>query len=144
MRPSVTRNRPYGAKEAEIFLNQVLPSASHVPIQIAHLAGAGGFDDPSIDKALSVFIGAIARRDKRMANVYFDICGVAGLGQWKEKSALIAQRIRQIGVKRIVWGSDGAFGGGMTPAQALRAYRELPLTEQEFQTIDTNLAPYMR
>ena len=87
MRSSVTRNRPYGAKEARAFLNDILPSAPHVPIQIAHLAGAGGFDDPSVDSALSVFIDAIARHDVRMANAYFDICGVAGMGRWKEKGA---------------------------------------------------------
>jgi predicted TIM-barrel fold metal-dependent hydrolase len=144
MRPSVTRNRPYGAREAENFLNEVLPSAPHVPIQIAHLAGAGGFDDPSVNGALSVFITAIAKRDPRIAHVYFDISGVAGVGQRREKRALIAERIREIGVDRILWGSDGAFGGGMTPSQALAAYRDLPLTQQEFQTIDTNLAPYMR
>jgi predicted TIM-barrel fold metal-dependent hydrolase len=144
MRPSVHRNRPYGTREAGIFLNEVLPCAPHVPIQIAHLAGAGGFDDPSVDNALSVFIAAIARHDGRMAHVFFDICGVAGLGQWQEKKSLIALRIRQIGIKRILWGSDGAFGGGMTPAEALHAYRELPLTKHEFHTIDTNLAPYMR
>jgi uncharacterized protein len=144
MRPSVTRNRPYGAREAEIFLNEILPAAPHVPIQIAHLAGAGGFDDQSVYSALSVFIDAIARHDARMTNVYFDICGVAGIGQWREKKSLIATRIRQVGVNRILWGSDGAFGGGITPAQALRAYEELPLTRQEFHTIDTNLAPYMR
>jgi predicted TIM-barrel fold metal-dependent hydrolase len=144
MRPSVNRNRPYGAKEAEIFLSEVLPSAPNVPIQIAHLAGAGGFDDLSVDKALSVFITAIATHDPRMKNVYFDICGVAGIGQWKEKKALIVERIRQIGVSRILWGSDGAFGGGMTPMQALDSYRQLPLTKEEFHIIDTNLAPYMR
>jgi uncharacterized protein len=76
--------------------------------------------------------------------VYFDICGVAGLGHWQDKKELIATRIRQVGVKRIVWGSDGAFGGGMTPAEALKAYRELPLSEDEFRTIDGNLTPYMR
>jgi predicted TIM-barrel fold metal-dependent hydrolase len=144
MRPSVTRNRPYGAKEATTFLNMVLPSAPHVPIQIAHLAGAGGFDDPSINSALSVFIDAIARHDPRMANFYFDICGVAGIGQWKEKRGLIAERIRQIGISRIVWGSDGAFGAGMSPVQAINAYQELPLTPEEFHKIDTNLTPYMR
>jgi len=144
MRSSVTRKRAYGAKEAKTFLNEVLPSAAHVPIQIAHLAGAGGFDDPSVDSALSVFIDAIARQDARMANVCFDICGVAGVGRWKEKKVLIAHRIRQIGIGRILWGSDGAFGGGMTPAQALQAYRELPFTSEEFHTIDMNIAPYMR
>jgi predicted TIM-barrel fold metal-dependent hydrolase len=144
MRPSVTRNRPYGAEEAKTFVNEVLPSAPHVPIQIAHLAGAGGFDDASVDSAVSLFIDAIARQDARMANVYFDICGVAGIGRWKEKKTLIARRIRQIGISRILWGSDGAFGGGMIPAQALQAYRELPLTSEEFHTINTNVAPYMR
>jgi len=144
LRSSVTSNRPYGAKEAQVFLNEVLPSAPHVPIQIAHLAGSGGFDDPTVDKALSVFIAAIAKKDPRMQNVYFDICGVAGLGHWKDKKVLIAKRIRQIGVKRVLWGSDGAFGGGLTPLQAVEAYRELPLTKEEFHTIDTNLTPYMR
>jgi uncharacterized protein len=46
MHPSVTRHRPYGEKEARIFLNEVLPAAAQVPVQIAHLAGAGGYDDP--------------------------------------------------------------------------------------------------
>jgi predicted TIM-barrel fold metal-dependent hydrolase len=144
MRPSVTRHRPYGTKEANIFLREVLPTAPHVVVQIAHLSGAGGYDDPSVDQALSVFLAAIARRDLRMTRVYFDICGVAGLGNWQSKKTLIAERIRQIGVKRILWGSDGAFGAGITPEQALRAYRQLPLSVDEFHTIDANLAPYMR
>ena len=91
-----------------------------------------------------MFIDAIRKRDPRMADVYFDISGVAGLGQWQGKKDLIAARMRQIGLKRILWGSDGAFGGGMTPAQALRAFQELPLSARELQIIYTNLAPYMR
>jgi predicted TIM-barrel fold metal-dependent hydrolase len=144
LRSSVTRHRPYGATETAVFLREVLPAAPRVPVQIAHLAGSGGYDDPSVDKALSVFIDAIRKRDPRMARVYFDISGVAGLGEWQSKKDLIAARMRQIGLKRILWGSDGAFGGGMTPAQALRAFQQLPLSTREFQTIYTNLAPYMR
>ena len=144
MRSSVTRNRPYGAAEARVFLNQVLPTAPHVTVQIAHLAGAGGYDDPGVDSALSVFIDAIKVQDARMAHVYFDISGVAGVGQWESKKGLIAARIRQVGVGRILWGSDGAFGGGLTPEQALRAYRQLPLSAEEFHAIDANIAPYMR
>ena len=56
---SVTRHRPYGAKEARTFLNEVLPAAPHVPVQIAHLAGSGGYDDSGVDEALSVFIDAM-------------------------------------------------------------------------------------
>ena len=55
----------------------------------------------------------------------------------------LAMRIRQVGVNRILWGSDGAFGGGITPERALRAYQQLPLSTQEFHTIDTNLTSYM-
>jgi uncharacterized protein len=144
MHPSVTRHRPYGEKEARIFLNEVLPAAAHVPVQIAHLAGAGGYDDPGVDEALAVFIDAIAKHDPRMAHVYFDISGVAGLGRWEDKKNEIARRIRQVGVERILWGSDGYFGGGMTPEQALRAFEELPLSRREFQTIYGNVTPYMR
>jgi hypothetical protein len=43
-----------------------------------------------------------------------------------------------------MWGSDGAFGGGMTPEQALLAFQQLPLSARELQTIYANLAPYMR
>ena len=144
MHPSVSRHRPYGAKHAQVMLDEILPAAAHVAVQIAHLTGPGGYDDPAIDEALLVFIAAIKKNDPRVANLYLDICGVAGLGDWRSKKSLIAQRIREIGVSRIVWGSDGAFGGGVTPQQALYAYRQLPLTAAEFQTIDTNLAPYMR
>jgi hypothetical protein len=36
MHPSVTRHRPYGAQEANIFLKQVLPAATGTYVQIAH------------------------------------------------------------------------------------------------------------
>jgi hypothetical protein len=60
---NVDRHRPYGAREARVFLTQVMPSAPNVVIQIAHLAGSGGYDDPSDDEALDVFIAAIKAHD---------------------------------------------------------------------------------
>jgi predicted TIM-barrel fold metal-dependent hydrolase len=143
MRTSVTRRRPYGAKQARIFLNEVLPAAPQVPIQIAHLAGAGGYDDASVDEALAVFVDAIARKDPHMAHVYFDASGVAGLGQWREKASLIAKRIRELGAGRVLYGSDGAGGGNLAPREAWAAFRQLPLSEVEFRTIEDNVAPYM-
>jgi uncharacterized protein len=144
MRSSVTRKRPYGATEARTFLNELLPAAPDVAVQIAHLAGAGGYDDPLVDQALAVFVEAIAKNDSRMARVYFDVSGVAGLGQWVEKAGLVAQRIRELGVERILYGSDGAGGGGFTPRDAWRSFRRLPLSNTEFRTIESNIAPYLR
>jgi len=144
MRSSVTRKRPYGAVQAQVFLNEVLPAAPDQPVQIAHLAGAGGYDDPAIDQALSVFVEAIAKADPRMARVYFDVSGVTGLGEWRDKIGMVAARIQQLGVGRVLYGSDGAAGENLRPREAAAAFRRLPLSETEFRTIESNIAPYMR
>ncbi len=59
---NIDHHRPYGAKEARIFLEQLLPEAPDVAVQIAHLTGGEGYDDPATDAALSVFVGAIERK----------------------------------------------------------------------------------
>jgi len=142
MRPSVTRQRPYGAEEARIFLNDIIPAAPDVPVQIAHLCGAGGFDDPGIEPALGVFTDAVAARDARMARVYFDISGV-GLGL-NDKGARIAARIRQLGVQRVLFGSDTSPGSADGVRKAWQGFLTLPLSDDEFRTIGSNIAPYLR
>jgi uncharacterized protein len=143
LRSSITRKRPYGAKQARIFLTRVLPCAPNVPVQIAHLAGAGSYDEPAVDEALAVFAEASAKHDKRMAHVYFDVSGVMGYGQWQKKMTLLVKRLRQLGVERILFGSDGARGENLAPREAWRAFRELPLTEAEFHTIESNVLQFM-
>jgi predicted TIM-barrel fold metal-dependent hydrolase len=142
LHPNIDHHRPYGAKQAQTFLTEVLSAAPHVPVQVAHLAGSGGYDDPTTDSALSVFINALARYDPRVSHLYFDMSGVAGLGEWKSKKQLIASRIRQVGVHRILFGSDGAWTN-FTPLRAEAAFHQLPLTREEFQVIDNNSPPYI-
>lgn len=143
MHSSVTLKRPYGADQARVFLNELIPAAPAVPIQIAHLAGAGGYDE-AVDQALQVFIEAIRKNDKRMKNVYFDVSGILSLDKPSDKSALIAQRIRELGVTRVLYGSDTPGDRVHTPKAAWNAFRKLPLSDIEFKTIETNIAPYMR
>jgi len=144
MRSSVTRKRPYGDAQARVFLNEVFPAAPDVPIQIAHLAGAGGYDDPAVDQALAVFVNAIAKQDPRMTHVYFDVSGAAGYGKWTEKANIIATRIRQLGVGHVLYGSDGYGGGNLAPREAWAAFLQLPLSDDEFRMIANNIAPYMK
>jgi predicted TIM-barrel fold metal-dependent hydrolase len=144
IRPSVTRERPWGGRQAQSFIDNVLPSAPHAVVQIAHLAGAGGYDDPAIDDALGAFVTAIQRGDPRMAHVLFDASGIVGLGEWKNKAPRIAERIRQLGIDRVLYGSDGAAGGNLAPREAWAAFRTLPLTEAELDAIAGNVAPYMK
>lgn len=68
---------------------------------------------------------------------------MAGLGDWKSKKQLIVSRIREIGVRRILFGSDGAWTS-FTPLRATKAFHELPLAAEEFRIIGTNELPYLQ
>jgi len=138
MHTSVTRQRPYGAREARVFLTELLAAAPHVAVQIAHLTGAGSYDNAT-DAALGVFIDAIAKHDRRMAHVYFDI---SGIGQLKESGERIASRLREIGLERVLYGSDTT--AAHPPREYWMRFRELPLSDAEFRTIEGNVTPYMK
>jgi DNA-binding beta-propeller fold protein YncE/predicted TIM-barrel fold metal-dependent hydrolase len=144
LRSSLSRGLPYGRNEATIFLNDILPSAPDVPIQIAHLAGAGGYD-PTTDEALAVFVEAIGRRDPRVRRVYYDVTTVAGRGPTirPDQAALIARRIRELGIERVLFGSDAAAAPNLPPREAWQLFRRLSLTQAELATIAGNVAPYL-
>jgi predicted TIM-barrel fold metal-dependent hydrolase len=141
MRASITEKLAYGRDEALVLLN-VLDAAPDVPVQIAHLAGAGGFDDPLVDQALGVFVEAIQRQDPRATRLWFDVTSVA-LDASPETLQRIAARIRQLGVQRVLYGSDGAVGAN-TPQAGWAAFRKVPLTAEELRTIASNVPPYLR
>jgi predicted TIM-barrel fold metal-dependent hydrolase len=133
--------RPWGSRQARIFLEDVLPAAPDVTVQIAHLGGAGTYDDPAVDAALEEFVTAVRNHDKRVRNLYFDISGIAGFGEWRAKAGQIVARIRQLGLNHILFGSDGALPGN-SPREAWAAVAELPLSRRELATIAGNDAPY--
>lgn len=143
MRPSIDNRRKYGADEARVFLTDLLPAAPDVPVQIAHLAGAGGFD-ATIDSALGVFTDAIAKHDPRMKNVWFDATVVVRPTTSADQLQRIADRIRQIGVDRVLYGSDAATNPFAFPKAGWAGFRRLPLTESEFRAVANNVTPYMR
>ena len=142
MRASISGGLAYGREEARIFLDSILPAASDIPLQIAHLAGAGGYDAKT-DSALSVFVDAVARRNPRAERLWFDVTTVAREATDAD-AKLIATRIRQLGVHRVLYGSDAATGGNLPPREAWAEFLKLPLTTEEFRTIASNIAPYMR
>src|SRR5207302_11456974 len=115
MRASFSRGLPYGANEARVFLNEILPAAPNVPVQIAHLAGGGSYEDRAAEDALAVFAEAISKHDPRTKHLYFDVSGAVGfaLGIPVDKADLIARRLREIGLDRILYGSDTPGGGNL-------------------------------
>lgn len=143
MHTSFDKHRRYGSHEARVFLNELLPAVPDVPVQIAHLAGSGGYD-ATTDSALSVFTDAVARHDARMKNVWFDVAVVVRPAMLHDELQQIAARIRQIGVERVLYGSDAATNPLAYPRAGWEAFRRLPLSEAEFRVIADNVAPYGR
>jgi predicted TIM-barrel fold metal-dependent hydrolase len=136
---------PYGRGEAQTFLNQILPMAPDIPIQIAHLGGSGPRLDPETKDAIVAFAQAVSAGDPRTRQLYFDITTNVIARSSAADAEFITARIREIGLQRILYGSDMAIGGNATAQESWRAHRaKLGLTEAEFKTIADNVAPYMR
>jgi hypothetical protein len=123
----------------------VLPLASEIPVQVAHMAGTGpGYDDPPADKALALLAEAVASQDPRARRLWFDVTTCADPNISEANASLLARRIRQIGVQRVLYGSDAAAGGNLRPREGWAAFRRLPLADEEVATIAGNVAPHLR
>jgi len=145
LRASISQDHPYGAEQARIFLEQLLPLAADIPVQVAHLAGSGpGFDDTKAHSVLEVLADAVAKRAKRTRNLWFDVTTVAVPKNSPEISALLVKRIRQIGTNRILYGSDAPAGGNLQPRESWEAFCRLELSKNEIKKIAGNVAPYLR
>lgn len=131
-----TLDRTYGREHAEIFLNQLLPEVPDVVVQIAHFAGGGpGYTD----EALGVYADAIQKGDPRTKNLYFDVATVAD-EQSEATLKQFAARIRQVGVKRVFYGSD--LGPPYARQEWMTFRTTVPLTDEEIRAIAENVAPY--
>ncbi len=84
------------------------------------------------------------RHDPRTRQLWFDVTGVADADMSPANAALIAKRIRQVGVDRILYRSDAPLGGNLRPRESWAAFRRVPLTDREFERIARNVAPYLR
>jgi predicted TIM-barrel fold metal-dependent hydrolase len=132
----------YARAHAEAFLNHLLPAAPDVPVQIAHLWGGNQYRT----EPLAVYAAAIAAGDPRTRNLYFDLTEIVP-GSLGSEDALreITERLRQIGMNRILYGSDATTADGARVAQRWAELRHrLGLTDAELQDIADNVAPYLR
>lgn len=147
-------------RNVQIFLNQVLPAAPDIPVQVAHLGGWGGYDRTT-DAALSTFADICAASPARCRRLYFDVAAVvldsrdssAAPGSdlrslWDEQKGFpdgperLAANLRRIGLSRVLFATDWPF---VTASDYLRTLREgLKLTPVEIDQIFGNVAPYFR
>jgi hypothetical protein len=92
-----------------------------------------------------VLANAVDAGDPRTRNLYFDLTEVErAVGGSDELRTLVVQRIRQIGVERMLYGSDMSEGGTLEPALGWARFRSrIPLTVEEITVIARNVAPYL-
>lgn len=141
-----------------IFMEKVLPAAPHVPVQIAHLGGWGGYDRTT-DDAISAFSDECTTHPGLCRRLYFDIAAVilnpadgnAAPGTdarflWDQQKDFadgpgrLAANLRRIGLSRILFATDWPVTNASDYVQLLRT--TLRLTPAETGTIFGNIAPY--
>jgi predicted TIM-barrel fold metal-dependent hydrolase len=153
------RNRGdgYGAEDARIFIREVLAAAPGLPVQIAHMAGWADYDDAT-HAAMGAFVEAFAngtldpgRFTFGLAVVVRDPDGTAAdtarLRRMSDQNVRLAERIREIGLERIVYSTDWPFWPpGEDVVRGIARNRTLlrealPLTSAEMERIFANRGP---
>jgi len=134
----------YGAEDARLFLDKLVPVAPSIEIVVAHFGGSGPGYDAQTDEVMSVFGAAAERKDPRMRDVYFDVATIVARETTTEEAALVAKRVRQVGASRVLYGSDLSPPGGSI-GSGWEIFRErVPLTDAEFRTIAGNVTSFAR
>lgn len=162
-----TRRPDYGRRDAEIFVRELLPAAEGTAVQVAHMAGWGGYD-PATDGALAAIAEALEAGELKGSGLWFELSGVVrparggaaadsaggegpepgptaeGPAWWPgERYERLARRIRQVGPERVLFGSDWAAFSPNAYADALREDLRPELSGAAWRTIMTNTAPWM-
>jgi predicted TIM-barrel fold metal-dependent hydrolase len=132
----------YGGEDARLFLSQVVPVAPDVDVIVAHLGYAGpGY--PDADSVMAAFGEAAERNDPHMRSVYFDVATDVTAETSPANAALVARRIRQVGARHVLYGSDLSPPGGSIRSGWEICRTRVPLTAEELRTIALNELPFV-
>lgn len=147
-----TRDEEYGRRDVDIFIDEVLPAAPDIPIQIAHPGGGGGFG-AATRGAVDAFASALDEHPELIDGVFFDLSGVPhpeylaqGREKVLEKIRVINDRfvtaVRRLGSDRIVYATDWPV---VSMPRYLEGLREsLSLEPETFRDLIDDRAPYLR
>jgi predicted TIM-barrel fold metal-dependent hydrolase len=134
----------YGAPDARLFIDQVLPMAPSSEVIVAHLgASSPGYAEQN-DEVMAVFAEAAQNRDPRIRNLYVDTGANIDADTSTADAALAAKRMRAFGLKRVLYGSDLSAPGGSIRAGWELFRSKMPLSPAEFQIIASNRTRFVR
>jgi len=134
----------YGAEDARIFLDNLVSQAPEIEIVVAHLGASSPGYPAQNDEVMAVFAAAAGRKDPRVNNLYVDVSANVTEEITAADATLIVQRMRQLGLNRVLYGSDLSAPGGSI-ARGWEIFRtKLPLTPEELQQIVNNRTRFAR
>lgn len=134
----------YGAEDARLFLDKLVPLAPSIEIVVAHFGGSGPGYPAQADEVMSVFGAAAEQKDPRMRNLYFDVATIVAAETTTDEAALVAKRVRQVGASRVLYGSDLSPAGGSIRSGWEIFRTHVTLTDAEFRTIAGNVMRFAR
>jgi predicted TIM-barrel fold metal-dependent hydrolase len=129
--------------QVRAFLSDVLPAATEVTVQVAHMYSDTGWSTDA-DRVFEQFATAIRTNAPGARNLYFDLSGgPTKANASAENLGRLARRMREVGFDRFLFGSDRSGARNPPPKDALNNVRRLPLTAEEFEDIADNRMPYL-
>ncbi|HUQ20848.1 MAG TPA: amidohydrolase family protein [Gemmatimonadaceae bacterium] len=134
----------YGAEDARLFIEKVIPKSPDIDIIVAHFGGAGpGYPDQA-DSVMAEFGAAGLAHDARLRHVYFDVATIVTQESTPADGALVAKRIREVGADHVLYGSDLSPPGGSIHAGWEIFRSHVPLTQPELKKIAGTRLSFMR
>lgn len=125
------------------FLSDVLPAATNVTVQLAHVLSDTGWSLEA-DTVFEQFAAAIRTNAPGARNLYFDLSGgPTNANASAANLELLARRMRAVGFDRFLFASDRSGARNPPPKDALNNVRRLPLTPAEFEDLFNNRMPYL-
>jgi len=88
---------------------------------------------------LRAFADHIVRDDPATRRVLFDISYVPAPDETPQAAAALVAQMRRIGMRRFLFGSDFNV---LTPQEEIKNLRKLGLSNEEWQTLRENCAPW--
>jgi len=134
----------YGAEDARLFLDKLVAVAPSIDVVVAHLGASGPGYSAQNDSVMAEFGAAAERGDPHMRNVYFDVASNVTEETTPAEAAVVARRIRQVGPRRVLYGSDTSAPGGSIKAGWAIFRTRVPLTNDEMRTIAGNVTRFAR
>ena len=134
----------YGAEDARLFMDVLLPVAPSIEIVVAHLGASSPGYGAQNDEVMQVFANAAQRKDRRVRNLFIDTAANIDAKTPADAAALAATRMRQFGLRKILYGSDLSAPGGSIAASWSIFKEKMPLTPAELDIIMANRTRFSR